>query len=330
MTSIVHYLVYGDDRFWVEQETRNRMDGAAMLERSEGVIDFDRLLQCASSGSLFSPKMQFLLINPAFLTAAEDEAVMQKLEAFLHVTAREGHGVLISLPGSKPDNRRKVVKALKTRFQDVDCSAFKPWEHDKMADWLRHYAGQKGVRLLSDAADAMVALFGPERGKMAQELDKVVTLCAPATQLSSADLRRVYSPAVVNGFDLQEAIKLGDLKTAHRLTLELLDAGDDAIKLVGLLASQFRLLLQILILVEQSASPEEIARQTGRNPYWVKQLIKPIFQHYTVPRLGRAIQLLAALDVQAKQGVLPAAEGLRLFWLEWSLLPINIDACVSR
>jgi DNA polymerase-3 subunit delta len=98
-----------------------------------------------------------------------------------------------------------------------------------------------------------------------------------------------------------DALGRRDGKTASHIYHQLLDAGAHPLALLGMIARQFRLMIQIKELAPKLLSPEAIARELGQNPYPVKKILSQS-RNYTMEQLRVIHHRLLETDVEIKTG----------------------------
>jgi DNA polymerase-3 subunit delta len=116
-----------------------------------------------------------------------------------------------------------------------------------------------------------------------------------------------------NIFALTDAVIKKDISTSLSLYQELLKRGEEPIKIIVMLANQFRLIFQVKRLSAKGMNEDKIASQLSVHPYRVK-LAKEV--RLSEKELLNYISLLADLDEKIKMGDINKDTGLELFFLK--------------
>jgi DNA polymerase-3 subunit delta len=115
-----------------------------------------------------------------------------------------------------------------------------------------------------------------------------------------------------NIFALTDAVVKKDINNSLLLYQELLKRGEEPIKIIVLLANQFRLIFQSKRLSSKGFSEAQIASDLGIHPYRIK-LSKQV--DITEKEALEYLNLLATLDENIKMGKTNKEVGLEMFFL---------------
>jgi DNA polymerase III subunit delta len=144
-----------------------------------------------------------------------------------------------------------------------------------LVGWLRARGRAAGIDLAEDAAQMLVDLVGDEPGALVTELEKAALVGGP-------DNRRVGAREVedVVGarrarpiFELLRALEARDRGGALAVLQALLDAGEEPLGLLGMLAREARVAWQVKEWRRVGRPPEEIARRLRRPPWVATALV---------------------------------------------------------
>ena len=170
---------------------------------------------------------------------------------------------------------------------------------------------------LDPAAVADLAEFiGDELRQLDQELIKLADY-APGRTISREDVRKlVPATRAASVFEMADALGMGDGPTAARLMKHALDAdGEQPLRLIGMIARQYRLLIQAKTLQAQGAKPPEIARALNVADWTVPKLLNQASRH-TFASLERAMERILAADEAIKTGKLGDREAMDVLLAE--------------
>ncbi|ADU52274.1 DNA polymerase III, delta subunit [Thermaerobacter marianensis DSM 12885] len=219
--------------------------------------------------------------------------------------------LVISHPGDV-DGRRAVVRRLRQRGWAVACE---PLRDDALARWLQQQAAAWGKELEPEALAWLLESGEPDLQRLASEIAKVATYVGDRRRIAAADLRAVgVALATAGVFELVDAVAAGRRRQAMDLLGRLLDANEPPLRLLALIARQYRILAYACSLRAEGGDAARLQQLLGLHPFVARKAWQ---QARDVP-LDRAMAALEAVletDVGIKQGRWPARIGLeRLVW----------------
>ncbi len=213
---------------------------------------------------------------------------------FLEPALLPSKSPFVSLLAQNPDKgRRQAFSLPNLRSRDGQS---------ELAAWIRTRAKRKGVRIDAEAVNDLVELIGNDLRLLNSELDKLAAYCTENT-ITRADVRQLVPlarEAVV--WDLIDAIAQKRLGAAMNTLRRLLNEGEPALRILGLMVSEYRLLLQARTLVDQSYTEERIAARLGVHPWRLSQRMDAA-RRASADSLKAIYRLLLQTDVEIKTGV---------------------------
>lgn len=259
--------------------------------------------------------------------SAEDEAAAQEAEppedakgqvkaflAYLGQTPASTQLVLLEPnTASGPGLRRVQELARSNQAQVILCE--KPRKND-LPDWIRRRARLREVTLDAAAVQDLAEFVGDDLRQLDQELIKLADYAAART-VTRKDVRLlVPATRAASVFELVDALGLGNGPTAGRLMQHALDVdGEPPLRLLAMIARQYRLLIQVKALQAQGARPPEIARTLNLGEWTVPRFVNQANRH-SFPRLERTMERILATDEAIKTGRLTDREALDLLLAE--------------
>jgi len=188
---------------------------------------------------------------------------------------------------------------------------------NELPDWIRARARLRQVKLDANALADLTDFIGDELRQVDQELIKLADFAGRERTVTRADVRRlVPATRAANIFELVDALGLGDAPTAGRLMQHALDAdGEQPLRLLGMIARQYRLIIQAKALQADGLKPPEIARELGVQEWTTPKLMTQAGRH-TFARLERAMAQILAADEVIKTGKLTDREAMDVLFAE--------------
>jgi DNA polymerase-3 subunit delta len=207
----------------------------------------------------------------------------------------------------KADRKRKLFKTLTAVTGAVSCE--EPHEAG-LIPWVKRRARSMGYELQVEAARKMVDRVGPKPGILAQELEKVITYAGKSKTVSGEMVAELVGETKMeNAFALIEALKERRLEKALRLLRNQLDHGEEPLKILGLIAWQFRTLWEVKCYKARKLGPKKISELMGAKPFMVEKALQHT-KNFSQEMLKKGLKNLFEADLELKtsgkdpQGVL--------------------------
>lgn len=193
--------------------------------------------------------------------------------------------------------------------------AFAPLSGEELVQWIVKLAKQRDVALEAGAADTLISYAGTGLQTLSAEVDKLCLFAGSGGTIRRADIESLVARSTEqNVFALVEELANLRLEKALALFYELLKQREEPIKIAALIARQFRIMIQVKELGQQSYSQQQIASQLGLHPYAVK-IAGEQARKFEADRLRKILSHLSELDYQMKTGAVDKVLGLELFLL---------------
>jgi len=209
--------------------------------------------------------------------------------------------------------RRLQELAREERACVVLCE--KPRKND-LPEWIRGRAKLHGVKLDPAAVADLAEFVGDELRQLDQELIKLADYGAGRTITREQVRRLVAATRAASVFELVDALGLGDAPTAGRLLQHALDVdGEQPLRLLGMIARQYRLLIRAKALQAEGARPPQMARTLNVADWTVPRLLTQASRH-SFARLERAMEHILAADEAIKTGRLTDREAMDVLLAE--------------
>ena len=193
-------------------------------------------------------------------------------QALLDYASNPAEASCLVLTARKADRKRKLYKALTKLKGAGECDA--PHE-SALNPWLRNRAKTSGRTLSQNAARLMIERVGPRPGLLAGELEKVITFAGKTKTIDeNAVLEVVGEMRLEKIFDLTDALKAKNAARALRILRNHLEHGEEPVKLLGMIAWQFRLIWEVKHHQTTGTPPSRIAQKMGVAPFQAEQALR--------------------------------------------------------
>jgi DNA polymerase III subunit delta len=137
-----------------------------------------------------------------------------------------------------------------------------------LGGWLRARARAAGIDLAEDAAQMLVDLVGDDPGTLVTELEKAALAGGPDNRrVGAREVEEVVGARRARSiFELLRALEARDRGRALAMLQALLDAGEEPLGVLGMLARETRVAWQVKEWRRRGRPPEEIVRWLRRPP----------------------------------------------------------------
>ena len=227
---------------------------------------------------------------------------LKQFEAYLENPV-ETTRLIILAPG-KLDSKRRLVKLLKRDGLVLEANPLKEME---LKNHFQNEVGRLGLRMDPDVFHYLIVKSNFDFAEVSKNLVFLQSYRGQ-NEISLADID-VAIPKTLqdNIFDLTQLVLQTKMDEASHLVRDLRLQGEDEIKLIAIMLTQFRTYLQVQILHEQGRGEQQIVTAlsdlSGRkiNPYQVKYALRDS-RNLSVGFLKKVVKLLIETDYQIKTG----------------------------
>lgn len=224
--------------------------------------------------------------------AGLDEAVLKGL-------SRLAVGVYLIITAVKLDGRKKLHQEFQRRIVVVDCSKLKPFE---LPNWIKSQSQRIELHLTAGQIKTMAERLGNDLRRIRIELEKLKTFARGKTALNDGDF-----DALIPGepepdiFGLIDAVALRNPALSLPKLKDLLDSGENELKILATLARQFRNITGALAARQQGMNAKALADALGINPYVAE---KSFLQSgpFSLEELQKILERLLWADYRMKTG----------------------------
>ena len=233
-----------------------------------------------------------------YLTDAE----LKQFESYLERPSDSTR--LVIFAEGKLDSKRRLVKLLKRDAQIIEAAT--PKEQD-LKRYFSSQAQEMGLQFVGDALDQLLLKSGYDFGDLQKNL-AFLKAYKEDGQIRLEDIEEAVPKTLQdNIFDLTQMILQRRIDQARALVKDLRLQGEDEIKLIAILLSQFRMFSQVKIFSEEGQSESQIVTSlselSGRkiNPYQVKFALRDS-RRISLTFLRQAMMILIETDYAIKNG----------------------------
>lgn len=216
----------------------------------------------------------------------------------------QNDNLLLITSTEKLDERKKITKEIKEKAKVIDLN-----DYD-----LTTFAKEslKDYKISTLDINTLLDYCGYDYDTLKNEIEKLKMYKLNEKEINKEDIKKsVRKNFDSNIFDLINNLNKKNKSKVFEIFYGLLDQKEDEIKILVILANNYRLLYQIKKLKEEKTD-KEIISIYNMNPYRLKKL-KEQSNLYTDRKLLKIMKDLSELDIAIKSGKVDKKSGLELF-----------------
>lgn len=308
------YLFYGDESYLKHQykekllKALNPNEDTMNFSRYEGKgIDVRQIIDLCETMPFFSERRILLLEDTGFFKNKCEELAeyMKALPEYLVMVFVE----------SETDKRSRMYKAVKGCGRVVE---FSKQDEKTLMRWAAGLLGKEGRKITQRDMELFLTKTGTDMGNIRMELEKLISYTDGQDVVTAEDIEAVCVTQTTNKiFDMVRAVTEKKQKRALELYYDLLTLKEPPMRILFLLAKQFRQLLLTKKMTEEGASQNEIAARLGV-PSFVVRNVAACARSYTVEELEGAVADFVDAEEAVKTGRLGDVLSVELLIVKYS------------
>lgn len=255
-------------------------------------LQLENALEDLDTYGFLSDKKVIIINNIDGINQEDEENNLKHLYKYLENPNPDN---LLIITASKLNNTLKITKELKKK---MNYSSVEINPENFIKNELKDYTLETGVIKL------LVEYCKNDITKIENECKKLKTFNFETKKISKSDIEELVIEKLGDEqeltFSFSRSLAEKNKKEALRKYKELLDYQIEPIAIVGLLASQIRIIYQVKTLSNQNLSPYDIAKMLGeKSDYRVKKT-KELIRYYSEQELLDLMKTLSDMDIQMK------------------------------
>lgn len=286
------YLLWGEDDFLLREAAFEVLADLQPREVDAGAWQGGELADLATP-SLFGERRALLVTDCRSLS---DEA-MNELAAYVSSPDPDAPLVLLARVG----DRAKAPAALVKLVQPVGTVREVKVARKDLGTWVVGRAKAKELNLAPDATPALIETLGEDPAALEQALDQLSS-AFPGERLTRETVAKQFRGlGDQHVWDLCDKAFARDLPGAMRSLQTLLHGRDDALMILGGIASRLRDLLRVRALPER-LPPAELAKRAGLRFDWQARRYREQARRFSMEELVEIHTSIAEADRALKSG----------------------------
>ena len=307
------YLIYGNEDYLIN---KNLTDILKKIDSNDNIsrynLDTDSIesvLIDASTVSMFDDKKVLICDNANFLTGLDSLDSDENFLRYLEHPFPEVYLIFI-VRNEKLDERKKVTKALKKISKVIVCNKIENYD---LNNYVYEYITSHGYKIDRKNIDIILKRSLYNLSIITNELEKLFIYKGNDKNITKEDLDKVISSNINdNIFDLTNMIVNKEKTRLIETYNNLIRMGEDPFKLMVTLSNQYRLILEVKLMVKNGYRDDEIISKLKEHPYRIK-LAKNSF--VSIEEAERKLEELSDLNFDSVTGKVDSNFGFEMFLL---------------
>lgn len=303
------YLLYGTKDYLIKNEIQNISKPFDELNISK--LDFaacglNTFLDECQTISMFSDKKLVIAENATMFTSGGTKDI-DALEQYLN-SPNPSTTVVFAVYAEKLDERKKIVKLVKKIAKVMEFNNEKDIRKYIKNELGNYQISEENINLLIDRVGENELLIQNEINKLKlYKSDNIIT---------NEDIIKITHKNInIDIFKLIDCIINKKNDEAMEIYSEMINQNEEPIKIIVMLANQFRIMYQVKELVKIGYSEKEIATKLKLHPYRVK-LANQNSRKFKSDTLIKYLKKLSDIDYNIKSGKIDKYLVLELFILK--------------
>ncbi len=309
------YLIYGIDNGLIknkEKEILKKINISLINKYDLEVSPVDVILEDALTMNLFADKKVIIIENAYIFGSSSDQKISDRFLEYFN-TFNSSTYIIFELNADKVDSRKKITKKISEIGKVFEV---KKLETNDLFQIIEKRFKDNNYTISTELINYLVSLLNDNYENVNNELDKIFLLGKEDKNITKEDLDGLIIPSLDDDiFSLIDAITNKDKNKSIKLYQEFINRNEDMIKIIYLLASKYRLMLQVRLLSDRGYLESDIAKTMQIHPYRAKMVLREAYK-YELSNLIKILKELDYLDRDIKLGNVDKNLALEVFLLK--------------
>lgn len=308
------YLLYGEEAY-LKKQYKVRMTKAV-------VPDGDTMNYAYYEGKGINPA-EIIDLAETMPFFAERRLVVVENSGFFKNAAPEMADYIKTMPDTvcllfienEVDKRGKMYKAVKDKGRIVEMGR---QDEKTLLYWIAGNVKREGRQIKESAARYLVSKTGTDMENLEKELEKLFSYTLGNDEITAADIDDICTTQISNKiFDMIEAVAAKKQKQALEYYYDLLALKEPPMRILYLLARQFKLLLEVKDLMRRGNDKSQIAKTAKLHPFVAGKYMQQS-RTFTMAELRDILEEAANMEEMVKTGRLNDVMSVEIFIVKFS------------
>lgn len=309
------YLLYGTQEYLINEKIKEIIENNKIEKYNRETFDLEEhkisdIIDAANTISLFSGKRLIIIENSFIFTGVGKKTEDKELVSLTNYLDHSNPDTILifKLPYEKLDARKKIVTNFKKKATVLEFNKVENY-HNSIKKMFEPY------RIQYREIDYLLTRVGKQLDVLSQEIEKIKTYKHEDKEITKEDIELLTTKNInTDIFQLIDNIILNKKEDALESYYQMIKLGEEPIKIIVMLANQFRLIYQVKELYKKGYREYDIMDILEQKQYPIKKASEKMHR-YAEEKLITCIYELANLDIQIKSGLIDKNIGLELFIL---------------
>ena len=302
------YLLYGTNDFAIQKEIEKITKDFDKMNISKYDLtedDIKDVISDAETFSMFADSKVVIAENAAIFTSS-GSGDLETLENYLaHINPNTI--LIFTVNEEKVDERKKITKKIKKDYKLISFN-----QNETPNSLVRNLLNDYNIT--SSNINLLIDRVGTNPLILENEVNKIKLYKDDKTVTKEDIINLTTKRPEIDIFKLIDDIVMKNKDEALEIYNEMLKVNEEPLKIVILLASQFRLMYQAKELAKKGYSEKNISEVLKVHPYRVKLALQK-GKKYKAETLLNYLSVLADIDIAIKTGKTDKNLALELFLL---------------
>ena len=308
------YLLYGEEAY-LKKQYKDKLTKAILPDGDtvnyayyEGKgINPAELIDLAETMPFFAERRLIVIENSGFFKSATPELAdymknMPDTVCFLFVE-------------NEVDKRGKMYKAAKDKGRIVEMGR---QDEKTLLYWIAGNVKREGRQIKESTARYLVSKTGTDMENMEKEMEKLFSYTLGRNEITVQDIDDICTTQITNKiFEMVEAVAVKQQKKALNYYYDLLALKEPPMRILYLLARQFKLLLEVKDLCGKGYEKSQIAKTVGLHPFVAGKYIQQC-RTFSREELRSIMEEAVNTEEMVKTGRLNDVMSVELFIVKYS------------
>lgn len=308
------YLLYGEEAYLKKQYKEKFRSAIVSPDDSmnyayyEGKsINVKEVIDLAETLPFFAERRLIILENTGFFKNASPE-----LAEYVKTVPETTYFIFIE---SEIDKRGKLYKAVKDKGRIVELGR---QDETTLLRWILGTVRRENKQMTEQDARHFLAKVGTDMENIQKELEKLFCYAMDKQEITASDIEEICTTQITNQiFDMINAVADKKQRKALDYYYDLIALKESPMRILFLLARQFRLLLEVKDMDKRGYPRKEIAAKAGLHPFVVGKYQEQA-RAFSAEELREIIEYAVNTEECVKTGRLADSLGVELFIMKYS------------